>query len=212
MSSIRLSIWESPSGVSASPRKMSVTTLASPESPKNSPSSSKASATGPPSGRVALVSGGGARRCSGGQHNSDEEEDKECYIWSSRDQPAQPTQYLTMAYPYILESRVRRHPSFEAPTVHFIADTTLPVLCATHSALVVERLLTRGNFLRCKQLTPPRKLVTPKVQQCRTLTATDIDPADSHTVRPFIAQQHQRQSEDGSQFHSHRDRTVRSRL
>ena len=58
----RASICVSPSGVSASPRKRSVTTLASPASPKRSSSSTKASATAFPWGRVAFVSGGGARR------------------------------------------------------------------------------------------------------------------------------------------------------
>ena len=61
MSPIRESICERPDGVIASPRKRSVTTLASPESPKSSSSSSRASATALSSGRVDAVSGIGAR-------------------------------------------------------------------------------------------------------------------------------------------------------
>ena len=62
MSLIRASICESPSGVSASPRKRSVATLAAPESPKCSSISARTLATALPSGRVAAVSGGCARR------------------------------------------------------------------------------------------------------------------------------------------------------
>ena len=61
MSSTRSSIWESPPGVSASPRKRSVMTFAS-ESPKNSSISARTLAMSLPSGRVAAVSGGGASR------------------------------------------------------------------------------------------------------------------------------------------------------
>ena len=56
------SICESPSGVSASPRKSSVVTRASPESEKSSSISAIAFATAFPCGSVSDVSGGGARR------------------------------------------------------------------------------------------------------------------------------------------------------
>ena len=62
--STRASIWERPPGVSASPRKRSVATLKSPESPKSSSISLTASATAWPGGRNATSapSVGGARR------------------------------------------------------------------------------------------------------------------------------------------------------
>ena len=61
MSLRRTSIWESPAGVSASPRNTSVTALISPWSPKSSLISSIASAMGLLSGSVSAVVGGGAR-------------------------------------------------------------------------------------------------------------------------------------------------------
>ena len=64
MLSRRASIWASPPGVSASPRNTSVTTLTSPDSPKNSSSSSTAVAMALPGGRNATEapSTGGRRR------------------------------------------------------------------------------------------------------------------------------------------------------
>ena len=64
MPSIRASIWASPSGVSASPRKISVATMTSLESPKRSSISLIASATAFPVGRNAraVPSTTGARR------------------------------------------------------------------------------------------------------------------------------------------------------
>ena len=64
ISSNRLSIWERPPGVSASPRKRSVTTITSPESPNRSSISCVASAMGWPGGRKAtLAPSVGGRRC-----------------------------------------------------------------------------------------------------------------------------------------------------
>ena len=59
---MRASIWASPPGVSASPRKRSVTTLTSPESPKSSSISAIALATSLSLGSVPSVSSGGSRR------------------------------------------------------------------------------------------------------------------------------------------------------
>ena len=62
ISPISPSICERPAGVKASPRKMSVTTLTSPASPNTASISSSVSATALPSGSVASVEGGGARK------------------------------------------------------------------------------------------------------------------------------------------------------
>ena len=61
MSFIKVFIWERPSGVNGSPRKSSVTTLVSPESPNRSSILAIASVMALPSGSVAAVYGGGAR-------------------------------------------------------------------------------------------------------------------------------------------------------
>ena len=58
----RASIWESPAGVSASPRKRSVTTLTSPESSNSSSISAIARATSLSLGSVPSVSSVGSRR------------------------------------------------------------------------------------------------------------------------------------------------------
>ena len=64
MPSKRASIWASPPGVSASPRKTRVTTLASLDSPKNSSSSNSAARMALSGGRnsTSVPSVGGARR------------------------------------------------------------------------------------------------------------------------------------------------------
>ena len=73
ISLIREFICERPAGVRASPRKSSVTTLASPESRKSSSISCKASATALPWGSVAAVSGGGAPGDPRAQQDGNEE-------------------------------------------------------------------------------------------------------------------------------------------
>ena len=92
MSLIREDIWERPPGVSASPRKISVTTLTSLESPNNSSISFVAVAIGCPGGRNATSApsvGSARKRGALDQNNGDDKEHDERDIRAGRYYPAQ---------------------------------------------------------------------------------------------------------------------------